>query len=223
MCEPLPGALPDTLPDALPDTLDIALVGVGGQGTILASNVLAELGMAAGYDVKKAEVHGMSQRGGSVVSHVRWGPEVFSPIIPAGGADILVAFEKMEAARYAALLAPGGTAIVNDFAIEPITVITGGAHYPDDAAIEAAFADGGQRLMWIHGARVAEELGNKFVANVVLLGDLSTLLGLPEAAWAAVLDRRVKAAHLEINHRAFAAGRAEMSAPAPTRPQPQTR
>ena len=179
MCEPLPGALPDTLPDALPDTLDIALVGVGGQGTILASNVLAELGMAAGYDVKKAEVHGMSQRGGSVVSHVRWGPEVFSPIIPAGGADILVAFEKMEAARYAALLAPGGTAIVNDFAIEPITVITGGAHYPDDAAIEAA--------------------------------------------WAAVLDRRVKAAHLEINHRAFAAGRAEMSAPAPTRPQPQTR
>jgi len=199
-----------SLPE-LPEHLDIALVGVGGQGTILASNVLAELGMAAGFDVKKAEVHGMSQRGGSVVSHVRWGREVHSPIIPAGGADILVAFEKMEAARYAALLAPGGTAIVNDFAIEPITVITGGAHYPGDGAIAAAFADAGRRLVWIHGARVAEELGNKFVANVVLLGALSTMIELPEAEWAAVLDRRVKAAHLEINHRAFAAGRAEMT------------
>ena len=171
----------------------------------------------------RAKVQGIPTGGCSVAWRGRWGPEVFAPFSPAGGADILVAFEKIEAARYAALLAPGGTAIVNDFAIEPITVITGGAHYPDDAAIEAAFADGGQRLMWIHGARVAEELGNKFVANVVLLGALSTLLGLPEAAWAAVLDRRVKAAHLEINHRAFAAGRAEMSAPAPTRPQPQTR
>ncbi len=199
--------------------LDIALVGVGGQGTILASNVLAELGMAAGYDVRKAEVHGMSQRGGSVVSHVRWGREVFSPIIPAGAADILVAFEKMEAARYVALLAPGGTVIINDFAIEPITVITGGAHYPGDAAIEAAFTDAGHRLVWIHGARVAEDLGNKFVANVVLLGALSTMLGLPEADWAAVLDRRVKAAHLEINHRAFAAGRAEMAGRTPTADQ----
>lgn len=197
---------------ALPETLDIALVGVGGQGTILASNVLAELGMAAGYDVKKAEVHGMSQRGGSVVSHVRWGRHVFSPIIPAAGADILVAFEKMEAARYAALLTPTGTAILNDFAIEPITVITGGARYPGDPAIESAFTEPGQRVVWIHGARVAEELGNKFVANVVLLGALSTMLGLPETDWAAVLDRRVKAAHLDINHRAFAAGRAEMSA-----------
>ncbi len=204
---------------ALPETLNIALVGVGGQGTILASNVLAELGMAAGYDVKKAEVHGMSQRGGSVVSHVRWGRQVFSPIIPSGGADILVAFEKMEAARYAALLAPSGTAIINDFAIEPITVITGGAHYPGDPSIEEAFASSGAAVVWIHGARVAEELGNKFVANVVLLGALSRILGLPETEWAAVLDRRVKAAHLDINHRAFAAGRAEMSAPpSPVRP-----
>ena len=197
-------------PTHLPAQINLALVGVGGQGTILASNVLAELGMRAGYDVKKAEVHGMSQRGGSVVSHVRWAPLVHSPIIPAGGADVLVAFEKMEAARYAALLRPGGTVLVNDYAIEPITVITGGAHYPDDAEIESLFAGAG--LVCIHGARMADELGNKHVANVVLLGALSTLLGLPETEWAAVLDRRVKAAHVEINHRAFAAGRDELAA-----------
>ncbi len=199
---------------APPERIDLVLVGVGGQGTILASNVLAELGLRAGYDVKKAEVHGMSQRGGSVVSHVRWAPVVHSPIIPVGGADVLVAFEKMEAARYAALLRPGGTVIVNEHAIEPITVITGGAHYPATEEIEAAYAGSGQHLVWVHGARVAAELGNKNVANVVLLGALSTLLGLLEADWAAVLDRRVKAAHLEINHRAFAAGRAEMLASA---------
>lgn len=192
--------------------VDLALVGVGGQGTILASNVLAELGLRAGYDVKKAEVHGMSQRGGSVVSHVRWAPVVHSPIIPAGGADVLVAFEKMEAARFAGLLRPGGTCIVNEHAIEPVTVITGGAHYPADEEITARYA--GHRLVWVHGARVAHELGNPHVANVVLLGALSTLLGLPEADWIAVLDRRVKAAYLEVNHRAFAAGRAEMLASA---------
>ncbi|MFZ1286661.1 MAG: indolepyruvate oxidoreductase subunit beta [Candidatus Phosphoribacter sp.] len=203
--------VPRTPPTHLP-RLDVVLVGVGGQGTILASNVLAELGIRAGYDVKKAEVHGMSQRGGSVVSHVRWGTQVFSPIIPPGGADILVAFEKMEAARYAALLAPGGAVLINDHSIEPITVITGGAHYPEDAAIESAFGGSGQRLVWVHGARVANDLGNRSVANVVLLGALSTLLGLPVHDWTAVLDRLVKASYRDLNHQAFAAGRAELLA-----------
>ncbi len=102
------------------------LTGVGGQGTLLASNVLAEVGMALGYDVKKAEVHGMSQRGGSVISHVRWGEHVFSPIVPDGEADVLISFEKLEALRYLRGLKPGGLALVNDHEIGPVTGSSGG-------------------------------------------------------------------------------------------------
>ncbi|MEN8173845.1 MAG: indolepyruvate oxidoreductase subunit beta, partial [Chloroflexota bacterium] len=108
----------------------LLLVGVGGQGTILASNVLAELGVRLGYDCKKAEVHGMSQRGGSVISHVRWGEQVFSPIIPNGEADILVAFEKLEAMRFANGLHAGGIVLINDYDIAPVTVSSGNGKYP---------------------------------------------------------------------------------------------
>ncbi len=194
-----------------PEHVDIALVGVGGQGTILASDILAELGMRAEYDVKKAEVHGMSQRGGSVVSHVRWGKQVHSPIIPAGGADVLVAFEKMEAARYAALLSPTGVVVVNEHAIEPLTVITGGAHYTTDEEIASAYGPN-QRVLWVDGAQVAADLGNPKVANVVLLGVLSKLVGLPMSDWETVLTLRVQQRHLEVNRKAFAAGRAIVDA-----------
>ena len=120
---------------------NFVLVGVGGQGTLLASNILADVGLAAGFDVKKSEVHGMSQRGGSVVSHVRWHPEhVASPLVGLGEADILLAFEKLEALRFVEFLKPGGTAIVNEMVIVPITVSAGTGHYPDDAAIDAALA-----------------------------------------------------------------------------------
>ncbi len=187
--------------------ISIALVGVGGQGTILASDILAELGLKLGYDVKKAEVHGMSQRGGSVVSHLRWGRQVFSSIIPKGGADILVAFEKMEAVRYADLLAPEGVVIINDHAIEPLTVITGGGTYPLDEQIGRLFAAAGQRAYWINGVGIATELGNKNVANVVLLGALSDLVGLPEQEWDSVLSARVPPTHLDLNRQAFQAGR----------------
>lgn len=185
--------------------ISIVLVGVGGQGTILASDILAELGMKLGYDVKKAEVHGMSQRGGSVISHLRWGPAVYSSIIPKGGADILVAFEKMEAVRYADLLKPNGMAIINNHAIEPLTVITGGGTYPADEAIASRF-DGQHRTFWIDGVKIATELGNKNVANVVLLGALSDLLELPEEEWDSILEMRVPPKHLELNRRAFKAG-----------------
>ena len=171
--------------------ISIALVGVGGQGTILASDILAQLGLKLGYDVKKAEVHGMSQRGGSVVSHVRWGTSVYSSIIPKGGADILVAFEKMEALRYADLLGSEGVVIINDHAIEPLTVITGGGAYPPDEQIGQLFDSGGQRAYWINGVGIATELGNKNAANVVLLGALSDLVGLPEHEWDTVLAARV--------------------------------
>ncbi|HYO85720.1 MAG TPA: indolepyruvate oxidoreductase subunit beta [Dermatophilaceae bacterium] len=186
--------------------ISIVLVGVGGQGTILASDILAELGMRLGYDVKKAEVHGMSQRGGSVISHLRWAPQVFSAIIPKGGADILVAFEKMEAVRYADLLKPDGMVIINNHAIEPLTVITGGGTYPADEAISHHFEDGIHKIYWIEGVRIATELGNKNVANVVLLGALSSLLELPDDEWDAVLEKWVPPKFIDLNKRAFKAG-----------------
>src|SRR5512135_1750331 len=131
-----------------PNSLNFVLVGVGGQGTLLASDVLAELGLKLGYDVKKAEVHGMSQRGGSVVSHLRWGEQVFAPVIARGEADFLVAFEKLEAARFIELLRPGGTVLVNDTCIEPATVSAGGPAYPDDDSIRTALAQVTPNAVW---------------------------------------------------------------------------
>ncbi|HEX7597851.1 MAG TPA: indolepyruvate oxidoreductase subunit beta [Polyangia bacterium] len=193
--------------------LNFVLVGVGGQGTILASDVLAELGLKLGYDVKKAEVHGMSQRGGSVVSHLRWGPQVFAPVIARGEADFLVAFEKLEAARFVDLLRPGGTVLVNDYAITPATVNAGSAVYPPDEALQAALAAAGARPVWVRGAEIAEGLGNAKVANVVLLGALSGLLPkVDDAAWDEVLALRVPPKYLELNRKAFQAGRGAVRA-----------
>ena len=195
-----------------PEKLDFALVGVGGQGTILASDVLAELGLRLGYDVKKAEVHGMSQRGGSVTSHLRWGSRVFSPIIPPGEADILVAFEKLEAARFIQLLKPNGLALVNDFAIAPLSVQTSGVPYPEDDDLHIRLARVTENSWWVKGVEIAETLGNTRTANVVLLGALSALLDFDLPAWNSVLEMRVPAKHLDLNMRAFNAGRAAVTA-----------
>ena len=191
--------------------LNFVLVGVGGQGTILASDVLAELGLKLGYDVKKAEVHGMSQRGGSVVSHLRWGSQVFAPVIARGEADFLVAFEKLEAARFIDMLRPGGTALVNDYSIMPATVNAGSAVYPKDDALQAVLGAAGAKAVWIKGMEIAEGLGNAKTANVVLLGALSKLLGLAPEAWDEVLEGRVPAKYLELNRKAFQAGRESVS------------
>ncbi len=188
--------------------INFVLVGVGGQGTILASDVLAELGLKLGYDVKKAEVHGMSQRGGSVISHLRWGEQVFSPIIPRGEADVLIAFEKMEAARFRDLLKPGGLALVNDYAIEPVTVNTTGIPYPEDGQLHEQLAQVTNRIYWVKGIEIAESLGNARAANVVLLGALSALLDLDEHAWDEVLQIRIPPKYLDLNRQAFQAGRA---------------
>jgi indolepyruvate ferredoxin oxidoreductase beta subunit len=191
--------------------LNFVLVGVGGQGTILASDVLAELGLKLGYDVKKAEVHGMSQRGGSVVSHLRWGPQVFAPVIARGEADFLVAFEKLEAARFVDMLRPGGTVLVNDYSIMPATVNAGSADYPKDDELQAVLDAAGAKAVWIKGMEIAEGLGNAKTANVVLLGALSKLLGLAPEAWDEVLEGRVPAKYLELNRKAFQAGRAAVT------------
>ena len=195
-----------------PEGINFALVGVGGQGTILASDVLAELGLRLGYDVKKAEVHGMSQRGGSVTSHLRWGAQVFSPIIPRGEADVLIAFEKLEAARFMDILKPGGLALVNDYAIEPLSVLTTGVAYPNDEVIREWVAQVTPRAYWVKGIEIAERLGNARVANMVLLGALSGLLDLDEGQWNAVLELRIPAKHLNINRQAFYAGREAVAA-----------
>ena len=178
--------------------LNILLTGVGGQGTILASNIVAEVGVSLGYEVKKAEVHGMSQRGGSVVSQVRWGRQVFSPIIPPGEADYLIAFEKLEALRALPYLRPGGQLIADPHAIPPVTVTSGDAHYPDDETIQAQLARVTPHVHWIPGVAIAEELGNAKAANVVLLGAFSVLLGHDPELWLEVIRQRVPAKYLAL-------------------------
>jgi indolepyruvate ferredoxin oxidoreductase beta subunit len=190
------------------ESYNFMLAGVGGQGTILASNVLAEVALVAGFDVKKSEVHGMAQRGGSVNTHVRWDRErVYSPLIGLGEADILLVFEQAEALRYAEFLKPGGVALVDCHTIEPITVTSGGAHYPTEEELQAVFLEMTDRLHLVPGTAIARELGNIRAANVVLLGALSTFLDLPPETWLAVIEARVPPKYVELNRQAFLRGR----------------
>lgn len=189
------------------------LVGVGGQGTLLASNILAEVGLASGFDVKKSEVHGMAQRGGSVASHVRWNREkVFSPLVGLGEADVLLSFEKVEALRFAEFLRRGGTVVVNDQAIVPVTVSSGASVYPGDEHLARVFDRLEARLVLVPGEKLALDAGSAKAANVVLLGAVSRLLPLPEEAWWDCLAERVPKKFLELNRVAFASGRAAVPA-----------
>lgn len=193
------------------ESYNFLLAGVGGQGTILASDVLSEVALAAGFDVKKSEVHGMAQRGGSVNTHVRWDAErVYSPLIGLGEADVLLVFEEAEALRYAEYLKPGGAAIVNRQIIEPITVTSGGAHYPTEDEVRALYKDLAGRFHLIPGSAIAEEMGNARAGNVVLLGALSTLLDVPADTWLEVIEERVPAKYVELNRQAFLRGREAM-------------
>jgi len=184
---------------------NVLLVGVGGQGILLASEILSEAAMLAGFDVKKSEIHGMSQRGGSVVSHVRYGTEVFSPIVPEGEGDILFGFELMETARSLPLLKPGGTVVANDLQISPPAVLMGQETYPEGLAenIRARFAD----FLLVDGQHMATEAGNVRAANTVLLGAVSKRLDIPEEFWLKALEKMVPAKALEVNKRAFQMGR----------------
>ena len=191
---------------------DFLLVGVGGQGTLLASNVLSEVALEAGYDVKKSEVHGMAQRGGSVNTHVRWNSErVDSPLIGLGEADVLLAFELAEAFRYAEYLKMGGIAIVNQYAIEPITVTSGGAHYPAEKELHTVLGAVTDQLHIVPGTAIAKELGHVRTANVVLLGALSTFLDVPEKTWLHIIEERVPPRFVALNHQAFSMGRQEVA------------
>jgi indolepyruvate ferredoxin oxidoreductase beta subunit len=184
---------------------NVVIAGVGGQGAVLASELLALAAMAAGRDVKQGEFHGVAQRGGAVFSHVRFGDRVHSPMAPRGEVDFLVALEKLEALRYAHFVRPGGTILVNDHKVEPIRV-GDQRSYPDDAA---QFLEGkGFKVSVVEATKQALELGDHRAANVVLLGALSRSLDIPDAVWDQTLRERIPERHLELNRRAFAAGQA---------------
>jgi indolepyruvate ferredoxin oxidoreductase beta subunit len=189
---------------------DFLLVGVGGQGVLLASDVLAEVGLRAGYDAKKSEVHGMAQRGGSVVSHVRWAKKVLSPLIGLGEVDYLLALEKLEALRYIEMLRPGGTVIVNDHRIPPVSVSSGGDEYPDDQRVWRVLTEVTDDVHFVPGVELAEELGNARASNVVMLGALSKSLDVDLDIWLEVIAERVPEKYVELNHQAFLKGRTRL-------------
>lgn len=184
---------------------NVLLVGVGGQGILLASEILSEAAMLAGFDVKKSEIHGMSQRGGSVVSHVRYGAEVFSPIVPEGEGDILFGFELMETCRSLPLIKPGGTVVANDLQISPPSVLMGHEAYPSGLAlqIQDRFPD----FLLVDGQKIARDAGNVRAANTVLLGAVSKRLEIADTYWMAALEKMVPPKALEVNIKAFQIGR----------------
>lgn len=184
---------------------NILLVGVGGQGILVASEIIAEALMLAGFDVKKSEVHGMAQRGGSVVSHVRFGEKVYSPIIPEGEADILVGFELLEAYRYLPLLKADGKIVVNDLKINPPIVSIGQEDYPEGLPEKIKNIFHGSTL--VDGLALAKLTGNVKTANTVLLGALSRLSGIEEKFWLSAIERMVPGKTLEVNRKAFELGR----------------
>ena len=185
---------------------NILLVGVGGQGILLAAEILSETVMLAGYDVKKSEIHGMSQRGGSVVSHVRYGKEVFSPMVPEGEGDVLFGFELMESYRALPLLKAGGTVVVNDLTIAPPSVLIGQEQYPEGLAqkIKELVPD----CILVDGQNLALEAGNARAANTVLLGAVSKRLDIEEKYWLESIERMVPRKALAVNLKAFELGRA---------------
>lgn len=185
------------------DTKSVLLVGVGGQGTILASKILTMGLIENGYDVKMSEVHGMSQRGGSVSTQVRFGKEVHSPIIGEGTADLLVSFEEMEAARYAKFLKKDGKVVVNTYRIPSMPILSGTMEYPE-GVIEAISAK--VPTTALNATQIATELGNPKSANVVLLGALIKALDMTHIDWKPIIEKAVKPKFIEMNLKAFEAG-----------------
>ncbi len=187
-------------------TTNIMIFGVGGQGSLLASKLLGQLLVAEGYDVKVSEVHGMSQRGGSVVTYVRYGERVASPIICDGEADFIVSFEKLEAARYVSCLKKDGRIIVNSQQIDPMPVITGAAVYPD-GVLDQLKSDGVQ-IDEMDALTLAEAAGTSKAVNLVLMGRLSRYFpDIPEEKWMSAIEACVKPKFVEINKKAFLSGR----------------
>lgn len=184
---------------------NVIMVGVGGQGTILASEILAEAALKSGHDVRKSEIHGMAQRGGSVSSHIRFGSNVKSPLIEMGQADIMLTFEKVESLRYADMMRDGAKIIMNDLEIVPTTVSLGAGKYPE--GIEKIIRELGFELIEINALELAQKAGNPKTANVVLLAKLASLLDeIKKEIWVDVIKRRVPSKFLDVNLKAFELG-----------------
>ena len=184
-------------------TKNIMIVGVGGQGTLLASRILGNVVIGEGYDVKVSEVHGMSQRGGSVVTYVKYGDKVYSPIIDKGGADVVLAFEMLEAYRAMPFVKKGGKMIANTQKISPMPVITGKMKYPEN--IEEKLADK-INLQTVDALSLAEQAGNIKSVNVVLIGLLAKASEIPYEKWVAAIERTVPPKFLDVNKKAFELG-----------------
>lgn len=185
------------------ETKNIMIVGVGGQGTLLTSRILGGLAMEAGFDVKISEVHGMAQRGGSVVTYVRYGEQVAEPIVEEGQADVLIAFERLEALRYAHFLKKDGVLIVNDQKIEPMTVVTGAAQYPENIIEELGKK---YKTVSLNAMEEALKLGNSKVFNTIILGVAAKNMEFDKDAWIRVINATVPQKTIEINLKAFETG-----------------
>jgi indolepyruvate ferredoxin oxidoreductase beta subunit len=189
---------------------NILVSGVGGQGIILASDIMTEVFLAAGFDVKKSEVHGMAQRGGSVTSHVRFGKKVYSPIIKQGEVDILFSFEQLEGLRWLNYLKPDGVILLNNHRVNPPAVNLGQMEYPGD--IPGIIRKRFDKFHLVDGTKLALEAGNVRAANVVLLGAISKLFDMEEALWVEVVLRHLPQRVHEVNKKAFLMGRAQVKA-----------
>ena len=187
------------------ETKNIMIVGVGGQGSLLASKLLGHLLLSQGYDVKVSEVHGMSQRGGSVVTYVRYGDKVYSPVIDKGEADFIVSFEILEAARWLPYLKKDGQIVTNTQQIDPMPVIIGAADYPENLVNK--LKESGAKVDALDCLSLAEEAGSSKAVNIVLLGRLSHYFDLPKEAWIKSLEANVPAKFLEMNKKAFELGK----------------
>ena len=188
------------------ETKSIMIVGVGGQGSLLASRIIGNVLLSQGFEVKVSEVHGMSQRGGSVVTYVKYGDQVNSPVIVKGEADIIISFEQLEAARWLPFLKKGGHLVTSTQQIDPMPVINGAAVYPEDiiGKIKAQGVD----VIAVDAVTLAEQAGTAKASNVVLMGVVSTKMPFEESVWQAALEQCVPAKFLELNRKAFALGRA---------------
>ena len=185
-------------------TKSVMIVGVGSQGSLLASKLLGRLLMDEGYDVKVSEVHGMSQRGGSVVTYVRYGDKVYSPIITEGEADIIISFEKLEAARYASYLKKDGKIVVNTQEIDPMPVIIGAAEYPTDVLSELTAK--GLQVEGLDALTFAEQAGSSKAVNIVLMGRAAKYFDIPYDNWIKAIENTVAPKFVEMNKIAFNLG-----------------
>ncbi len=187
------------------ETKNVMIVGVGGQGSLLASKLLGQVLLQQGYDVKVSEVHGMSQRGGSVVTYVRYGDRVASPVIDKGEADFIVSFELLEAARWVSFLRPGGQIVTSTQQIDPMPVVTGAAQYPENLVEKMRAA--GAKVDALDCLALAKQAGSSKAVNIVLMGRLSHYFDLPQEAWQKAIEAIVPTKFLEMNKKAFELGK----------------